>query len=59
MVNCLKYEHHKYEHQTFNEKGILVNDVSHYPYSGNLLKNAFRINTPSKNDFNALKRLMF
>lgn len=41
------------------ENGILVNDVSHYPYSGQLLKNAFRINTPSVADFNLLKKLTF
>ena len=43
----------------FKENRILVNDVSHYPYSGQLLKNAFRINTPSAADFNLLKKLTF
>jgi len=42
-----------------NENGILVNDVSHYPFSGDLLKNAFRINTPSEKDLKALKKLKF
>lgn len=41
---------------SFNKKGILVNDVSHYPYSGELLKNSFRINTPSADDLNILSR---
>ncbi len=43
----------------FNENKILVNDISHYPYSGNLLKNTFRINVPSEEDFNRLKKLNF
>jgi histidinol-phosphate aminotransferase len=43
----------------FNDNGILVNDVSHYPYSGDLLKNAFRINTPSEEDLNTLKKMTF
>ena len=42
-----------------NKNKILVNDVSHYPYSGNILKNAFRINVPSEEDFNLLKNLDF
>jgi len=42
-----------------NKNNILVNDVSHYPYSGNILKNAFRINIPSEEDFALLKNLDF
>lgn len=42
-----------------NKNKILVNDVSHYPYSGDLLKNAFRVNIPSEEDFGALKKVNF
>jgi histidinol-phosphate aminotransferase len=41
-----------------NESGILINDVSHYPYSGTLLKNAFRINVPSRDDLDLLSHIL-
>jgi histidinol-phosphate aminotransferase len=41
-----------------NESKILVNDVSHYPYSGTLLKNAFRINAPSRKDLDLLSNIL-
>jgi len=40
------------------ENKILVNDISQYPYSGNLLKNAFRISIPSREDFETLKKVL-
>ena len=54
-----KYPNHLDLVSHLSENRVLVNDVSHYPYSGDLLKNSFRINAPSEKDLNILKKLTF
>jgi len=60
-ANFLVCKHPDYKSiiSKLNKKKILVNDVSHYPYSGDLLKNAFRINVPSATDLKILKKIKF
>lgn len=36
---------------SLKRRGLLVNDVSHYPHSGDLFQNAIRITVPSHADF--------
>ncbi len=51
----IKVNDHKKFSEQLRARGILVSDISHYPYGGSLLENCIRINIPTKNDYNRVK----
>ena len=57
-TNFLVVEVDKHEEfvNHLRKNDILVNDVSHYPHSGDLLENCIRMCIPAKKDYNKVKR---